>query len=163
MLPQTRSRSFHGIEDSFHPVGLKRFKNIRTYGWAVLPQTRLCSFQGVDESICLDVMQPCKYIQVYGWAALPNIPCHGPAHFAALKNLFVLMLRGYSKTSKWTDGRAPPNTVQLHSRCWRTFSFGWYLAFQRHWSHWLSRAPQSTAQFFSRCWKTISSGLYAAI
>ena len=29
-----------------------------------------------------------KNFQVDGWAALPNIPCHGPAHFAAL-NIFL--------------------------------------------------------------------------
>ena len=163
VLPQTRSRAFHGVEDSFHQVGMKLFRNIRIYGLAVLPQARPSFFDDVEESICLDVLQFCKHIQVYGWAAFPNIFYHGSAHFAALKNHFVLMLRGYSTMFQWTAGRATPNTVQLWSRCWRTFSFGWYEAFQKHWNHWLSRTPQSTAQFFSRCWKTISSGCYAAI
>ena len=112
VLPQTQSRSFHSVEDSSHLDGIKLFKNIRTYGWAVLPQTRPSFFNGVEESSCMDVMQPCKNIQVDGWAALPNIPCHGPAHFAALKNHFVLILCRHSTTFKWTDGRAPPNTVE---------------------------------------------------
>ena len=129
VLPQTRSRSFHGVDDFFYLDGSKLFKNVRTNGWAVLPQTRPSSVHGVKESICLDVLQPCKNIQVYGWAALPNIPCHGPAQFPALKNRFVLMLCRHSTTFKWTDVRAPPNTVQSISRCWRTFSFGWYEAF----------------------------------
>ena len=68
---------------------------------------------------------------VYSWAALPNILCHGQAHFAALKNHFVLMLRRLSTTFKWMAGRAPSNTVQLISRCWTSFSSGWYIAFQK--------------------------------
>ena len=38
VLPQTQSRSFHGVEDSFDLDGMKLSKNIRTYGWAVFPQ-----------------------------------------------------------------------------------------------------------------------------
>ena len=90
VLPQTRSSPFHGVEDFSHLDCMKLFKNIRTYGWAVLLQTRPSSFHGVEKLFRLDVMQPIKHIQVDGWAALPNIPCHGPAHFAALKNRFVL-------------------------------------------------------------------------
>ena len=90
VLPQTQSREFHDVEESFCLDEMKLFKNIRTCGWVVLPQTRPSSFHGVEESICMDVLQPCKNIQVYGWAAPPNIPCHGLAHFAALKNRFVL-------------------------------------------------------------------------
>ena len=111
VLPQTRSSAFHGIEEVFRLDGMKLFKNIWTYGWAVLPQTRPSSFHGVEEPFRLDVMQPDKHIRVNGWAAFPNIPCHGPAHFAALKNHFVLMLSRLLTTFKWTDGRAPPNTV----------------------------------------------------
>ena len=196
VLPQTRSRAFHGVEDFFYLDGRKLFNNIRIYGWAVLPQTRpsslhgveglfrlmLCSqlntfnlmagprspsspvtaqlilqrwrlfsfwccadfqqrlnermvvlpqtqpscfhgveifffwmvwsvsktfertagpcspkhspvpFHGVKEPFRLHVLPPFKNIQIHGWAALPNIPCHGSAHFAALKNHFVLML-----------------------------------------------------------------------
>ena len=66
-------------------------------------------------------MQPFKNFQVYGWAALPNIRCHGPAQFAALKNHFVLMLCRLLTTFKTTPGRAPPNTVQLISRCRKQF------------------------------------------
>ena len=51
----------------------------------------------------------------------PTIPCHGPAHFVALKALIVLKLCSFSTTFKWTAGRAPPNTVQHISRCWRYF------------------------------------------
>ena len=125
VLPQTRSMAFHAVEEPFRLDGMKLFKNIRTYGWAVLPQTRPSSFHGVEKPSCMDVLQPDKNIQVNGWAALPNIPCHGPAHFAASKTDFVLMLCRLSKTFKWMDGRAPPNTVQLITRCWKTFSFGW--------------------------------------
>ena len=73
-----------------------------------------------------------KNIQVDGWAALPNITCHGPAHFAALKNLLVLVLKTLSTTFKRTAGRASPNTVQLISRSWNNFLSGWYETFQKH-------------------------------
>ena len=125
VLPQTRFSSFHGVENFFHEDGMKLFKNIRLYGWAVLPQTRPSSVQGVEELFRLDVMQPFKHIQVDGWAALPSIPCHGPAHFLALRNRFVFMLCRPSTTFKWTDVRAPPNTAQLISRCWKLFSSRW--------------------------------------
>ena len=163
VLPQTQSRSFHSVEEPFYLDGMKLFKNIRTYGWAVLPQTWPSFFYGVEKSFRMEVMQPCKNIQVDGWAALPNIPCHGPVHFAALKIRFVLMLCRHSTTFKWTAGRAPPNTVQGISRCWRLFSSGWYEAFQKHSNLWLGRAPPNTAQFLSRCWGTFRSGCFAAV
>ena len=117
VLPKTRTSSFHGVKQFSRLDGRKLFKNIRIYGWAVLPQTRPSSFHNVKEPFCLDVMHTFKTIQVYGWAALPNFPCHGPAHFAALKNLFVVKLCRMSTTFKSTAGRAPPNTIQLISRC----------------------------------------------
>ena len=129
VLPQTRSSSIHGYESIFRPDGIKHFKNIRKFAWIVLPQTRPISIHGVTEPFGLSVMQPFKNIQVDGWAALPNIPCHGPAHFAALNMNIVLMLCKLSTTFKWTAGRAPPNTVQLNSRCWVNFSSGWREAF----------------------------------
>ena len=163
VLPQTRSRAFHGVEELFRLDGMKLFKNIRTYGWAVLSQTRSSSVHGVEELIFMDVLQPCKNIQVYGWVALPNIPCPGPAHFAALKNRFVLMLCRHSTTFKWTDGRALPNTAQPISRCWRTFLSEWYEAFQNVSNLWLGCAPPNTAQFCSRCWRIYLYGCSAAV
>ena len=130
---------------------MKLFKNIRTHGWVVLPQTRPSSLHGVEKPFRLDAMHPCKIIQVDGWAALPSIPCHGPAHIAALKNHFVLMYRRLLTTLKGTASHAPPNTVQVILRCWKFFSSGWYQAFQKHSIVWLGRAPPNTAQFYSRC------------
>ena len=141
---------------------MRLFQNIQIYGWAVLPQARPSSLHGVEKPFRLDVMQPIENIQVYGWAALPNIPCHGPAHFAELKNRFVLMLCRLSTTLEWTASPAPPITVQLISRCWKGFSSWWYEAFQKHSNQKLGRAPPNTAQFLSRCWKTFSSECYAA-
>ena len=86
-----------------------------------------------------------KTIQVDGWAALPNIPCHGPAHFTALNKVFFLMLCRLSTAFKWTAGRAPPNTVQLKSRCWVNLLPGWREAFQKHSNFRLGRAPPNTA------------------
>ena len=162
VLPQTRSRAFHGVENAFSLDGTKLFKNIPSYGWAVLPKTRPNCFHDVEEPFRLDVMQLCKNIQLYGWAALPNIPCHRPFHFAALKNQIVLMLCRLSTTFKWTAGRAPPKTVQGVSRRWTLFLSGWCEAFQKHSILWLGCASPNTAQFLLRCWRTISSGCYAA-
>ena len=162
VLPQTRSSYFHGFKKPFHLDGMKRFKSLLTYGWAVLPQTRPSSFHGVEKPFRLDVMQSNMHIQVDGWAALPNIFFHGPAKFAALKIQFVLMLCKLSTTFKWTDGRAPPNTLQGISRCWKLVFSGWCEAHQKHPNLWLGRAPPNTAQFFSRCWRNFSSGCYAA-
>ena len=163
VLPQTRFSSFHGVEDFSHLDGMKLFKNTRLYGWAVLPQTRPSSLHGVEELFRLDVMQLFKHIQVDGWAALLNFFCHGPAHFAALKNPFVLMLCRHSTTFEWTDVRAPSNTVQSISRCWRTFLFGWNEAFQKHSNLWLGCASPNTAQFCSRCWRIYLFGCSAAL
>ena len=139
VLPQTRSKAFHGVEKLFRLDERKLFKNIlQTYGWVgwvVLPQTRPSSVHGVEESICVKVLQPCKNTQVYGWAALSNIPCHGPAYFAALKIRFVLWLCRLSTTFKWTDGRALPNTVERISRFWRTLFFMMVSSFWKTFEH----------------------------
>ena len=157
VLPQTRSSSIHSVDDFFYLDGMKLFKNIRTDGWVVLPQTRPMSVHVVEDSVCMDVLQPCKNIQIYGWAALPNNPCHGPAHFAALRNRFVLMLCIFSTTFNRTDGHPPPDTIPLISRCWRLFLSGWYEAFQSHSNLRLVCASPNTAQFLSRCGRTILS------
>ena len=162
MLPQARSSSNHAVESTFCPDGVKLFKNIPVLGWVVLPETRPSSFHGVKEPFRLDVCSHFKNIQVDGWAALPNIPCRGPTHFAASTILFVLMLYRFSTTFKWTAGRAPPNTVQLISRCWVNFSSGWHETFQKDSKFWLGRAFWNTAQFYSRCYRNFSTGCYAA-
>ena len=162
-LPLTRFSFFQNVENTSHLDGMKLFKNIRIYNWAVLPQTRPSSVHDVEEPFRLDVLQAFKHTQVHGWAALPNIPCHGPAQFPALKNRFVLLLCKLSTTLKWTDVRAPPNTVQGTSRCWRTFPSGWYEVFQKHSNLWLGRAPPNTAQLYSRCWRNYFFGCSAAI
>ena len=73
------------------------------------------------------------------------------------------MLCRASTTFKWTANLAPPNTVPLIPRCWRTILFGSYEAIQKHSNLWLGRAPPNTAHFFSKCWKIFSSGCYAAM
>ena len=85
-----------------------------------------------------------------------------PSFFCALKNLFDLTLCRLSTTFNRTACHAPPNTIQLFSRCWRSTLFGWCETFQKHSKVSLGRAPPNTAQFFSRCWKTFLSECYAA-
>ena len=90
-------------------------------------------------------------------------PLSRPNLFRGVKLCFLLLLCRFSTAFKWTAGRAPPNTVQLKSRCWVNFLSGWREAFQEHSKLRLGRAPPNTAQFLPRCWKTFSSGCYAAI
>ena len=87
VLPETRSRAFHGVEEPFHLDGTKLFKNTRGNGWAVLPQARPSSVHGVDELFRLDVMQPNKHIQVYGWAAVQH-PLSRPSSFCGVERSF---------------------------------------------------------------------------
>ena len=158
MLPQTRSSSFHGVVSTFRPDGVKLFKNIQLLSWVVLPQTRPSSVHGVEEPFRFDVMQPFENFSNWWLGALPNIPCHGPAYFAALNYFFVLMLCKLSTTFKRTGVRGPPNTLQFKLRCWVNFSSGWREAFQKPSNIRLGRAPPNTAQFVSRCWRTFSCG-----
>ena len=130
---------------------MKLFKNIQSCGRVVLPQTQPIFFDGVEKPFRFHVMHTFKTIQVYGWAAFPSIPCHGPAHFAALKILFVVTLWTLTTTFNRTAGRALPNRIQLISRCSTIFSSRWYGAFHKQSSLWLGRAPPNTAQFLSRC------------
>ena len=164
VLPQTRSSFFHSVKAFLSSGWYEAFqkRSSKCLGTAP-PNTAQFLSRCWTTFFRLDDMQPFKTIQVYGWAALPNIPCHDPAHFAALRSHFVLMLCRLSTTFKSTAGRAPPNTIQLISRCQTLFSFGWYEAFQKHSILWLGRAPPNTAQFLSRCWSTFSSGCYAHV
>ena len=66
VLPQTPSRSFHGVEKVFHVDGMKVFKNVPTYGWAVLPQTRPSSFHGVGKPFRLML---CSYVKTFKFMA----------------------------------------------------------------------------------------------
>ena len=87
VLPQTRSSSFHGVKHFSRLHGMKLFKNIRFYGWAVLPQTRPNSFHGVEEPFRLDDMHTFKTIQVYGWAASQH-PLSRPSSFRSVEKSF---------------------------------------------------------------------------
>ena len=134
---QTRSRSIRGDEKPFRLNGVKRFKNIRTYGWVVLPQTRPSSFYGVEESTCMGVMQPClslgrapqhplsrrssfrgveESFRFDVMRTFTNVqingwscsPKHGPAHLTVWKNFFVWMLWSFSKTFEPMAGPCSP-------------------------------------------------------
>ena len=102
------------LKNFFFLIGMNHFKNLRAYGLVVLPQTRPSSFHDVEKPFRLDVLQPCKNIQVYGWAALPNFFCHGPAHFAALKNHFVLILCSLSTKVQMNGWSCSPKHGPAH-------------------------------------------------
>ena len=126
VLPQTQPSCFHGVDKVFFWMVWNLSKTFELMAGPCSPKhDRSSFFHGVKKPFRLDVLPPFKNIQIHGLAALLNIPCHGPAHFLALKNHFVLMLCRHATTFKWTDGRAPLNNVPLISRCWRTFSSGW--------------------------------------
>ena len=128
----------------------------------MLPQTRPSSFHSVEEPFRLDIMQPFRKHSTWWLGRASQHPLSWPNLIRGVKLCILLMLCRLSTTFKWTAGRAPPNTVQLKSRCWVNFLSGWREAFQKHSKLRLDRVPSNTAQFLSRCWKTFSSGCYAA-
>ena len=142
---------------------MKLFKDIRNFGWVVLLQTRSNSIHSVEKPFRLSVMQPFQKHSSWWLGRAPQHPLSRPDLFRGVNLCFLLMLCRLSTTFKWTAGRAPPNTVQLKSRCWVNFLSGWREAFQKHSNFKLGRAPPNTAQFLPRCWRTFSSGCYAAI
>ena len=125
VLPQTRSSSIHGVESTFRPGGMKFFKNIRNLSWVVLPQTRSNFIHSVENFFRLDVMQPVQKHSSWWLGRAPQHPLSRPRFFYGVKQSFFLMLCRFSTTFKWTAGRAPPNTVQLKTRCWINFSSEW--------------------------------------
>ena len=130
VLPQSRSSSFHGVQQSFRLDGMKLFKkNIHFCGWAVLPQTRPSSihghvtaqfmpchgpvhpmsrpssFRGVKESFGRDIMQIVNNVQINGGSCSLK---HGPTHFTVLKTFLVWMVWSFSKTFDIMTGPCSP-------------------------------------------------------
>ena len=128
VLPQTRSSSFHGVKHFSRLDGMKLFKNIRFYGWAVLPQTRPSSIHGVEEPFRLDVMHTFKTIQVYGWAVSQH-PLSRPSSFRGVEESFCsevmqivnnLQINGWSCSPKHDPAHF---TVLKHFPVWMVWSF----------------------------------------
>ena len=80
---RTRSRSFHGVDDFFYLDGMKCFKNVRTYSWVVLPQTRPSFFHGVEEPFRLDA----KPLSLWLGSA-PLHPLSRPSSFRGVEESF---------------------------------------------------------------------------
>ena len=83
VLPQTRSRFFHGVDDYFYRVGIKLFKNIRTYGWVVLPQTRPSFFHGVEKPFRLNIKRWSLWL-----GRAPQHPLSRPSLFRGVEESF---------------------------------------------------------------------------
>ena len=105
VLPQTRSRAFHGVKELFRLDSMKLFKNIPTYGWAVLPQTRPSSVHGVD------------WVYFYGYFAAmqkhlslwlgraPQHPLSRPSSFRGVEESFrsdVMQTFNNVQTNGWS-------------------------------------------------------------
>ena len=88
VLPQTRSSSFHDVESTFRPDGMKLFKNIQNLDWIVLPQTRPSSYHGVEEIFGLDVMQPFPKHSSWCLGCGPQHPLSRPSSFRGVKHHF---------------------------------------------------------------------------
>ena len=71
VLPQTRSKAFHCVGDFFCLVNTKLFKNIRTYGWAVLPQAQLVLFTVLKNHF---VWMLCSHVKTSKFMAWPRSP-----------------------------------------------------------------------------------------
>ena len=81
--PQTRSNSFHGVDDFFYRVGMKLFKIIRTYGWVVLPQTRPSFFHGVEKPFRLIIKRSSLWL-----GRAPQHPLSRPSLFRGVEESF---------------------------------------------------------------------------
>ena len=163
VLPQTRFSSFHGVKAFSRLDDMKLFKYHQNYGWAVLPQTRPSFFHGVKHlflSGCYAAIQNHSSLWL---GRAPQHPLSRPSSFCGVEESFRCDVSQIVNNVQINGRRAPPNTIQLVSRCQTIFSFRWYETFQKHSKSWLGRAPPNTAQFLSRCWRTFSSGCYAAI
>ena len=103
---------------TFKLMAWPRFATSLVAAQLILPRWRIISFW-----CCADFQQRSNKRMVV-------FPEHGPAQFAVLKILLIWIVWKFSKTFEffkniWTKtlwlGRAPPNTAQFISRCWRTF------------------------------------------
>ena len=121
VLPQTLSSSFHGVKNISRLDGMKLFKNVRIYGWAVLPQTRPSFFWRCWKDFSFDVMRIVNNVQLNSWSCSPK---HGSAHFTVLKHLLSGWDEAFQKRSFFRLGRFFFSTVQCFSRCWKTFPSG---------------------------------------
>ena len=163
VLPQTRSRSFHGVDDFFYRDGMKFFKNIRTCGWVVLPQTRPSSVHGVEKPFRLNIKRSSLWL-----GRAPQHPLSRPSLFRGVEESFRfdvmqtlnnVQTKGFSKTLELMVGPCSPKhgpvlfTVLKNVFVWmlcshvKTFKFMAGPCF-----------PTSpfTAQLFSRRWRLVS-------
>ena len=87
VLPQTRCSFFHGVEELFCRNGMKLFKNIGTYGFAVLPQTRPSFVHAVENSMC---MVFCRHVKTFKFMAWPRSPTSRsrPSSFCGVEESF---------------------------------------------------------------------------
>ena len=121
VLPQTHSRSFHGVEDSSHLDGLKLFKNIRTHGWAVFSQTRPSSFHIVEEYFRLDVMQPCKKYSSLWLGRAPQHPLSRPSSFRGVEKSFRFHVVHIFNNVQMNTWSCFPKHILAHFTVLKTF------------------------------------------
>ena len=163
VLPQTRSSSFHGVENCSRLDGMKLFKNFQTYGRAVLPQTRPSFFDDVEEPFRLHVMQPLKPFKFMAGPRSPTSPVTAQLISQRWRIFSSWCYGNFQQRSNERLVVLPQTRSNIFHGVENIFSFGWYEAFQKRSSLCLSRALPNTAQFFTRCWRTFLSGCYAAI
>ena len=99
VLPQTRTSSFHGVEEIFRMDVMKPFQKHSSWCLGRAPQhplSRPSSFRGVEEFFFV-VVQIFNNVQMNGWSCSPK---HGPAQSTVLSQRFVRMAWSFSKTFK---------------------------------------------------------------
>ena len=100
---------------------MQPLKHIQVDGWAALPNIPCYGpgyFAALNNHFVLLIVQTFNNVQMNGWTCSPK-PIS--AHFTVLKNYFVWIVWRFQKHSNPWLGRAPPNTAQLFSRCWKLF------------------------------------------
>ena len=128
VLPQIRPSSVHGVKGTFCLDVLQPYKNNQVYGWAALPNIHChgpAYFAALKNRF---VLMLCRLSITFKWTA-GRVPSNTVERIYVVEEVFRLEGMKLFKNHK-TNGWAvlPLNPAQVLSRCWRSFSSGWYAA-----------------------------------
>ena len=164
VLPQTRYSSFHGVQQSFRLDGMKFFKNIHFYGWALLPQTQPSFCSRCWKTFFVWML--CRHLKLFKFMAGPRYPTSPVTAQLILRRWKVISFWCYADCQQRSNEQfvvLPQTRSSSFYGVENNFSSWWHETFRKHSIWWLGRAPPNTAQLFSRCWRTFSSGCYAHV
>ena len=115
--PPSQPNSFRGVEETFRRDVMQTFNNVQMNRWSCFSKVGPAQFTILKKFFVRMVWSVSKTFELKAW---PCSPKHGPVLFTVLENVFVWML--------CSQVRAPPNTAQFLSRCWKFFLYACYAA-----------------------------------